>query len=96
MGADQQQIGAGPFVAGFVDQHVEGQRGEVVGDRIDVRVLLLIDDLQVALARIAGFGADGALVNLRLRAVATPLSVSQAVHLARGTFHSVLHSEQCR
>ena len=53
----EQQIGTGAAEAAFVDQHVEAQRGEIVGSRIDARVLLLEDDLQVGLALVAGLGA---------------------------------------
>ena len=58
-GTGQQEIRTAARVAGFVEQQVEGQRRQIVGDGVDLRILLLIDDLQIAVAAVAGLRAHG-------------------------------------
>jgi hypothetical protein len=53
----QQRVAAGARVAGFADQQVQRQAGQVVGQRLDVEVVLLVEDLAIGMAVVAGFGA---------------------------------------
>src|SRR5690606_4316032 len=54
----QQRVVAGAGVALLAHQHVQGQAGEVVGDRLHELVLVLVEDLAVAAAALAGLGLD--------------------------------------
>ena len=54
----QQRVAAAAVIAGFAHQQIEREAGEIVRDGLDAAVLLLIEDLAIRPARIAGLGAD--------------------------------------
>src|SRR5690606_16091525 len=54
----QERMTARAMVAFVREQHVEREAREIVGDRIDVGVRLLVEDLSIALTAIAAFGTD--------------------------------------
>ena len=57
----QQQVDAVACEAGFGNQQVERERGEIVCLRLDLRIAVLAHDLQVAAALVAGLGLDRGL-----------------------------------
>src|SRR5262245_41576326 len=66
----KQKVGARTCIALFIDQPVERERRQIVGVRLDQRILLQIEDLQVTLALVACLGTSrcfGGLVVLVLR-----------------------------
>ena len=51
--SQQEQVGAATCVTGLVDEYVERQRGEVIGDGVDAIVFFLHEELQIAVAGVA-------------------------------------------
>src|SRR5690606_27973372 len=54
----EQRVAAAAGIALLAHQHVQADAGQVVGDRLHVQVLLLVEDLAVAAAVLAGFRLD--------------------------------------
>src|SRR5690606_10870542 len=54
----QQRVAAAPRVVLVAHQHVQRQAPEVVGHRLHERILVLVEDLAVAPAAVAGLGLD--------------------------------------
>jgi hypothetical protein len=64
--AEQKQIWSATRIAGFIYQYVEPQAGKIVCHRINLWILFLINDLQVAFAGITGLRTDRTFAALKL------------------------------
>ena len=58
---EQQQVGPAARKTRLIDKNVERERGQVIGNRINVRILFLIDHFQITFTVVTGFGAHGAV-----------------------------------
>ncbi|KAG1434549.1 hypothetical protein G6F56_014273 [Rhizopus delemar] len=77
----QQGVAAGARITRFAHQHVQHQAGQVVGHRLHVQVLVLIEDLAVRVAVVAGLRSHGAF---------TYGFAAVAVHIGQGAVGNVL------
>src|ERR1700720_2984757 len=81
----QQRVTACAMITLFTQQQVEGYARHVIGHRLDAGILLLIQDLAVSVALLAGLRAHGGSA-LLARAIVGRIALERVVSdiLARG------------